>query len=536
MKTTDKPTLTIKGKSSMRDATKAQEDLFVVATITSVAGQSVSPLVPSKAKIVVYNKASEAELNTEDAVLNKDGKWEVTHCNNGTFAIQAVDPQIGKGTWTIVGGTTAGVSIADASKFATTVTGVKPNTHVIVRWSVTNAKCDDLNLVELKLINNDCTDIDVDNTASADLNPSTNEVCVGDNVTYVFTLTNSSGVTSEKINVSVEIPTELLNTTVTADALGSYKNGVWTVPTMKTTDKPTLTIKGKSSMRDATKAQEELLVVATITSVAGQEIKPLVPSTAKIVVYNKASEAKLNTKEAVLNKDGKWEVTHCNNGTFAIEAVDPQIGKGTWTLVEGTTAGVSIEDASQFATTVTGVKEDTYVVVRWSVTNEKCDDLNFVDLKLTNNDCTDIDIDNEASADLEPTTNKVCVGEDVTYVFTLTNSSGVVSENINVSVEIPAELLNATVTADALGSYKNGVWTVSTMKTTDKPTLTIKGKSSMRDATKAQEELLVVATITSVAGQPVSPLVPSTATIVVYNKASKAELNTKEAVLNKDGK
>ncbi|MED9995847.1 MAG: hypothetical protein UFP03_03540, partial [Paludibacteraceae bacterium] len=103
-----------------------------------------------------------------------------------------------------------------------------------------------LSATPINLTNNDCTDIDIDNEASADLNPTTNEVCVGDNVTYVFTLTNSSGATSEKINVSVEIPTELLNVTVTADALGSYKNGVWTVPTMKTTDKPTLTIKGKS--------------------------------------------------------------------------------------------------------------------------------------------------------------------------------------------------------------------------------------------------------------------------------------------------
>jgi uncharacterized repeat protein (TIGR01451 family) len=452
----------------MSDATKAQEELVVIATITDVAGQPVSTLVPSEAKIVVYNKASKAELNTKEAELNKDGMMEVIHCNNGTFAIEAVDPQIGKGTWTLVEGTTAGVSIVDASAYSTTVTGVKEDTHVVVRWSVTNEKCDDENYVDLKLTNNDCTDIDVDNKASADLDPTRGEVCEGEDVRYVFTLTNSSGVTSEEIKVSIELPEDLLNVTVTADDLGSYKDGVWSVPTMKTTDKPTLTIIGKSNVSSTTLVKQNLSVIATITEVANQTLSPQPTSTATVVVYNTASPAELNM-------DGLTEVEQCNNGEFTIKAVNPQIGKGTWSFVDDAPEGVIILNVNNFETKVIGVPAKSSVTVRWSVVNGQCDDDNHVDLTLTNNNCTEFELKEYGTAP------KVCYGDEALFQFTLQNTSAVEVKNVELQLVLDNGLTLVEATVDDV-KFENNKCTISTMGQKQTVVIDVKAKATVNGA------------------------------------------------------
>ena len=98
-------------------------------------------------------------------------------------------------------------------------------------------------------------------------------------------------------------------------------------------------------------------------------------------------------------------MVQCSNGTFALNATNPAVGSGVWTVQSGT---ATITNANSFSTTVTGVPVGQSATLRWTVSNGSCA-TNFDEVILTNNQSPVATI---SSSDAD---NTICAGESVTF-------------------------------------------------------------------------------------------------------------------------
>ncbi len=395
------------------------------------------------------------------------------------------------------------------------------------------------------LTNRDCSGLTFTSSSSKPAE------CEGNEITYTFTLKNELGYTSEDIDVTLVLPES--GFTVSKDGIivdkgdepkedSSNKNTlIWHLDELLNDKSAKITIKGTAQVEDSEAISEDFTLTAYVSRVGKStydQINTNVIITAQtVVVYNTASTP-------AFDMDDKTTISQCNDGTFEIVAKTPAIGEGEWTIAPNQDeelikdVKVELKDPKvSYEAIVTGVPLGESVFIRWTVTNGVCkDENNFVDIELKNDDCTKIDIDSDASLSSDPSKTEVCEGSEVTYTFTLTNKTGVDSENIEVKFELPNELtlLEENAITYTAGIYRDGRWIVSKLPfvenptAEDKPTLTIKGTVELSDETIQSKKVEVTGTIVEVAGQTLDPAPTTTSGVTVYNTPSEPKLEMNE--------
>ena len=471
---------TVKATAQVVDPEAVSENFTVTAFVSRV-GESTynqgNTAAITAQTVVVYNTASTPEFDMDDAKT-------ISQCNNGTFEIVAKTPAIGEGEWTIAPNQDeelikdVKVELKDPKVLnVALVSGVPLDKSVFIRWTVTNGVCaDEENFVDIELKNDDCTKIDIDSDASLSSDPSKTEVCEGSEVTYTFTLTNQTGVDSERIKVEFELPEELtlLEEGAIACTAGVYRDGVWIVEKLPfvenptSDDKPTLTIKGTVELSDETIQSKKVEVTGTIVEVAGQALDPAPTTTSGVTVYNTPSEPEIDMDELT-------SVAQCNDGEFEIKATAPAIGSGDWTIApnqdEELVKDVQIDilDTNKpYEAKVKGVPLGKTVIVRWTVTNGVCDDAdNYAELELTNNNCTTF----EPSVDDADVAT--CYGTDATFTFTVKNTATVAVENVKLSLSLESGLALKEASVGDIKFDENNQCVIPTMDSNETVTITV---------------------------------------------------------------
>ncbi|MGC1241644.1 MAG: PKD-like domain-containing protein [Chryseosolibacter sp.] len=261
-------------------------------------------------------------IRFDQAPGTADAGADIEQCNSGTFTLNAIDPAIGTGMWSIVSGA---VTITNPNSFNTTATGVPVGTSTTLRWTVTNGSCASVS-DEIVLTNSA-----VPTTALA--GPDQELCSSGD-----FTLNgNIPGVGTGLWSV-----------------IGSANGAAITTPASASSTVTGLTIGSSVTLR------------WTITSGSCQSYD-------EVVLTNSATPT-----TALAGADQE----HCNNGTFTMAANAAGVGSGMWTI-QGPANGATITNVTLPTTTVTSLTPGTSVTLRWTITNGSC--ISFEDVVLINN-------------------------------------------------------------------------------------------------------------------------------------------------------
>jgi uncharacterized repeat protein (TIGR01451 family) len=264
-----------------------------------------------------------------------------------------------------------------------------------------------------------------------------------------------------------DIPEEFKVSGIRA-SLGSYDETTqkWHMDKLASDTEVTLTVTGKV-LFDATKiiTKQDFTLTATVCKI-GNDVttKPVAPAT--VTIYQKASKAAINVES---------KIEQCNNGEFTIKAVNPQVGKGTWSFVDEAPEGVIILNVNNFETKVIGVPVKSKVTVRWSVVNGECTDDNYVDVELINNSCTEFELNAYGTA---PT---VCYGDEAAFQFTLQNTAEVEVENVELQLVLENGLQYVEATADGI-AFANNKCVIPTMGVKQTVVIDVKANATINGA------------------------------------------------------
>ncbi len=461
----------------------------------------------------------------------------ITMCNalnmNLAASASVSGGQISKMEWSLKNAT-PGVTVGQTTNGSATVsfnngTGSIFGTADAIFTATAANGCSTSNAANpVKLTNRNCAGL----TFTSDVTKQ--EECEGNEITYTFTLENNLGFASEDVDVSLVLPESGFTVTSTTPSIDGDK---WNISKLDNGKSISFIVKGTAQVVDPEAISEDFTLTAYVSRVGESTYNQgnTAAITAQtVVVYNTASTPEFDMDDAKT-------ISQCNNGTFEIVAKTPAIGEGEWTIAPNQDeelikdVKVELKDPKvRNVALVSGVPLDKSVIIRWTVTNGVCEDeTNFVDIELKNDDCTKIDIDSDASLSSDPSKIEVCEGSEVTYTFTLTNKTGVDSEDIIVEFTMPEELtlLEENAITYTAGEYKDGRWIVSKLPfvenptSDDKPTLTIKGTVSLSDESISSKIVEVTGTIVEVAGQALDPAPTTTSGVTVYNTPSEPELD-----------
>ncbi|ADZ09098.1 conserved repeat domain protein [Methanobacterium lacus] len=316
---------------------------------------------------------------------------------------------------------------------------------------------------------------------------STTPVNVGDTYTYVVKAHNNGPNAASGILISDVIPAGLTNYTITP-SVGTFINGVWTIPTLANGGNATLTITGTvlSSMAGTTNTN-----TATIT---GQDqYNNYLNTISSADVYTKKSVLSITNSAANGNVNvgdtGKFTITIYNSGPDAasnIQLTDilPAGYAATWTagnyanniwtinsLASGSTATLTFTGAITSA--MAGKTTTNHATVTWAEYPKT----------VTISDSTIYVKDAEVALSQTTSGTNVNVGDTVTYTVKATNNGPDTATNIIITDAIPSGLNNVIV-SPSVGTYSNGVWTIPYLANQDTATLTITGKASASMAGK----------------------------------------------------
>jgi trimeric autotransporter adhesin len=218
-----------------------------------------------------------------------------------------------------------------------------------------------------------------------------------------------------------------------------------------------------------------------------------------------------------------------------------KVGSGASSGTLSVTSGVT-NALGQISTVLSGMSNNSSVTVTAAVSgnygNLLYDDKyatsrkqNLVAINLLPSVVSDISIinvDSTANVSLSKSVNSpVNVNDPVTFTITATNNGPNAATGLMISDLAPAGLLNVTYTP-SVGTYYNGIWTITTLNNGSSATLTIRGIASSSMAGKTTTN-----TATRIAQNEYNSQ-PATATASVYTKI--ADVNITKTASNNNPK
>lgn len=241
-------------------------------------------------------------------------------CENGDFAMTAVPVTVGSGTWSFVGPSN-GASIIDPNDPTTMITDLNVGSSATLAWTIVNINCSDQD--EITITNS--TDI------LAEAGPDQNQCNDGN---FMMSAVSPS--------------------------LGS---GSWTIV----------------GLPNGANIANSALPNTEVTGLnQGQSV------TLQWVVNNgtcfDSDNVVLSNNTPVSAVAGSNQI-QCNNGAFQLQALDPFVGSGDWSII-GDTHGASIPNSSLHDAMVNGLESGQTITLRWTVTNGQCSA--YDDIELTN--------------------------------------------------------------------------------------------------------------------------------------------------------
>ena len=350
------------------------------------------------------------------------------------------------------------------------------------------------------------SDISIVNTAPtanvALTQTATTPVNAGDTVTYTVTATNNGPSVATGIIISDILPEGFS----AIPSVGTFYNGIWTIPTLANGASATLTITGT-----ATEDMAGLTTTNTAT-ITSQEQSYSQPSTTTAGVYTKVVDIIMgNGGWYYLNRDKKYQDSY-NVGNVAVFMWGVK-NSGTYDEATGVIAEYIIPNGFQYVGCAPNTGTVTYEynditkqgILTWNIGYMPKDGtvMNYVTLKIlevgdkTNNltpiarlkqvDQTDINPANDQktfpiigkiTADIQVNQTYQTHTENnkqyVTYTITVTNNGPSNATGIQITDNLPAGLtyINHTISNDSGNTwntndpaYTNGIWTIGNFMT-----------------------------------------------------------------------
>jgi hypothetical protein len=239
---------------------------------------------------------------------------DITQCNTGVFTMGATAPAVGTGTWSEVGGPTAGLVITNVNSATTTVTGLAAGSSANLRWTISNGAC----------------------TASTD------DVVLSNEVQPVA----EAGPGGDQCGIG---PTNLFSLGATA-AIGT---GTWS----KTSGDGIVTFSNVNDESATVWVDTEGSYTLAWTDVNG--------------LCSDSDEVTINFYDTPTASNAGPDITQCNTEVFTMAANVPVVGSGSWGIV-GADPGVTITNTGSATTTVTGLTAGNTVTLRWTISNGAC--------------------------------------------------------------------------------------------------------------------------------------------------------------------
>ena len=432
--------------------------------------------------------------DTDDIILTNDelvmaqASSNQVQCNSGVFTLSGNSTTVGSGLWTIIG-PNHGATISDPTAHTTTISGLSAGQSVTLRWTISNGTCtssDDVSLVnDLPILaeagpdQRDCnnaaftlagnqpsqgvgvwtivgmshgaviTDLNLYNTTVTDLQ-------VGQSVVLRWTITNGTcefsddlTLTNDRLVISEAGPDQTLcnqGTFVLSAHMPNVGTGMWTI----------LGDAKSASLEDATAHN------TTISNVAANQALTL-----RWTVTNQScssTDIVIITNDAPVIAIAGDDQEQCNDGSFLMNATDPSIGQGTWSIV-GEAYGATIDNENLHNTSISGLQTDQSITVRWTVSNGLCslsDDVTLTNhMDVNANAGPNITQCNNGSFSL--TANDPSVGSGLWSFVGESSGAQIVNKN-NASTTVTGLLINKSATLR---------WTVNNGKCTSTDEVTI---------------------------------------------------------------
>ncbi|AXV38903.1 Ig-like domain-containing protein [Methanobacterium sp. BAmetb5] len=321
-------------------------------------------------------------------------------------------------------------------------------------------------------------------------------VNVGDTVTYTVTATNNGPNTATGILISDIIPAGLSGVTVTP-SVGTYYNGVWTIPTLANSDSATLKITGI-----ATAAMAGLTTTNTATRTSQEQYNNQ-PTTTTAGVYTKKADLSLSqtvngqstgTINGNVGDSVTFRITATNNGPDAATNINirdiipggltgltitPSVGTynpntGIWTIP-------SLANGASATLTITGTIGSS---MAGQTTTNTGNVISQTEYDPTTPSTTSIPVYTKiADVAVTQTVNNgnsatVNVNDTVTYIITAVNRGLDAATNLQITALLPSGLTDLTYTISGTGTYNpsTGLWNIGILNSGATTILTITGK------------------------------------------------------------
>ncbi len=321
-------------------------------------------------------------------------------------------------------------------------------------------------------------------------------VNVGDTVTYTVTATNNGPNTATGILISDIIPAGLSGVTVTP-SVGTYYNGVWTIPTLANSDSATLKITGI-----ATAAMAGLTTTNTATRTSQEQYNNQ-PTTTTAGVYTKKADLSLSqtvngqatgTINGNVGDSVTFRITATNNGPDAATNINirdiipggltgltitPSVGTynqntGIWTIP-------SLANGASATLTITGIIGSS---MAGQTTTNTANVISQTEYDPTTPSTTSIPVYTKiADVAVTQTVNNgssatVNVNDTVTYIITAVNRGLDAATNLQITALLPSGLTDLTYTITGTGTYNpsTGLWNIGILNSGATTILTITGK------------------------------------------------------------
>ncbi|AEG18389.1 conserved repeat domain protein [Methanobacterium paludis] len=317
----------------------------------------------------------------------------------------------------------------------------------------------------------------------------------GSTVTFVVTATNNGPDTATNINITDIIPAGLTNFTVNP-SIGTYSNGIWTIPTLANGAIATLTITGN--------ATPETTTTNTANKTSQTEYDPTPDSTTKSI-YTPAVDINVLQYPWYYDSTAKAYVTSYELYNTPVFIVDVRNSKlyddATGVIIEyivGTGfkyidldthgIGVATFDGNQTITWIIGnmpKNSDVFMTVMCQAieTGNKTTDLtNIAKLKSVNEkDMTstynqaNVSIEVPQSADIQVNQTQQNNTQNVTYTITVTNNGPENATGVQITDKLSTGLTFTSADTHGIGTYDptTGIWDIGTLNNGTTVTLTL---------------------------------------------------------------